>query len=107
MCLAFFPFKFEGGDLEEDIFQFSLVPTMLTIPPSAHFGWGPQGKRGVKGGGAPTNHELSLQATDTHFFIVVDEKSYVVVGLFCLISLGFVSLHWFLSFSEISDFCLI
>jgi hypothetical protein len=27
------------GDLKGDIFQFSLVPIMLTIPPSAHFGW--------------------------------------------------------------------
>jgi hypothetical protein len=53
MCLAFFPFKFGGtGDLEEDIFQFSPVPTMLTIPPSAHFplkgtrgGWGDVMKR--------------------------------------------------------------
>jgi hypothetical protein len=47
-------------NLGGDIFQFSLVPTMLTIPPSAHLGWGPQGKRGVKGGGgggAPANHE--------------------------------------------------
>jgi len=40
MCFAFFPFKFGGpGDLKGDIFQFSLVPIMLTIPPSDHFGW--------------------------------------------------------------------
>jgi hypothetical protein len=30
-----------AGDLEENFFLFSLVPTMFTIPPSAHFGWGP------------------------------------------------------------------
>jgi len=31
---------------------------MLTIPQSAQFGWGPQGK----GGGAPANPELLHQA---------------------------------------------
>jgi hypothetical protein len=56
-----------AGDLEEDIFQFSPVPTMLTIPQSAQFGWGPQGKG--RGGGAPANPELLHQARGHHFFI--------------------------------------
>ncbi len=48
-ALYFFLLSLGGRDLKEDIFQFSLVPTMLTIPPSAHFGWGPQRKGGEVG----------------------------------------------------------
>ncbi len=37
-ALHFFLLSLGGEGFRGDIFQFSLVPTMLTIPPSAHFG---------------------------------------------------------------------
>jgi hypothetical protein len=54
------------GDLEKDIFQFSPVLTMLTIPPSAHFGWGPQGK----GVGSSSQSSISASSTWTPFFYI-------------------------------------
>ncbi len=55
-ALHFFLLSLGGaGDLEEDIFQFSPVPTMLTIPPSTHFPL--KGRWGGGGWEAPTNPE--------------------------------------------------
>ncbi len=51
--------------------------TMLTIPPSAHFDWALREKGGEE---APANHELSHQDIDTHFFIVVNKVIQAIRG---------------------------
>jgi len=67
--LHFFLLSLGGGGFRGGYFS---------IFPSSHYVDHPTicslwlGSQGKKGGGAPANHELPHQDTNTHFFIVLD-----------------------------------